>query len=57
MPRVSLQFNGMKDDFYNKNKNTTLWEVGNVTVAVPTRTILLLLYELVVWVNSLSLSR
>ena len=53
----------MKDDFYNNN--TTPWEVGNVhfdlsvAVAVTTRTVLLLLYDLVVWVNaalSLSLS-
>ena len=61
MSWISLQFNGMKDDFYYNN--TTLWEVGNVhfdlsvAVAVTTRTILLLLYDLVVWVNaSLSLS-
>lgn len=46
-----------------KKKNTTPWEVGNVhfdlsvAVAVTTRTILILLYELVVWVNSLSLSQ
>ena len=63
MSWISLQFNGMKDDFYNNN--TTPWEVGNVhfdlsvAVAVTTRTVLLLLYDLVVWVNaalSLSLS-
>lgn len=49
--------------YQKKKKNTTPWEVGNVhfdlsaAVAVTTRTILILLYELVVWVNSLSLSQ